>query len=93
MWVEQIGKLLRGTRRQWRLYDGTGMMECFITSCEGSSAEILFEYRGEEYHRFVHATRDDAHREAQEKRTQLTQLGWRDHPADEGDGCAASCEG
>lgn len=93
MWLEHVADLFRRTHRQWRLYDGTYRMECFITDCEGMSAEIRFDYRGEEYHRFVHATRLDAEREAQEKREQLTLLGWSERPADDqADPYATPCE-
>ena len=80
MWLAQIASLFRRSHRQWRLYHGGDVMECFIADGDAMSAEIRFVYRGEEYHRFVHTTRGDAEREANEKRNELTRVGWSEQP-------------
>ena len=75
-WLECVLNIFRGRRRQWRLFRGETLMGCFITNLHPAGARIRFDYGGEVYYRFVHATREDAGREAQDKRHQLLHLGW-----------------
>jgi hypothetical protein len=65
-----------GRRRQWRLFHGETVMECFIANLRPAGAEIRFVYRGELCRRFVHASRENAERESRSKRRQLLHVGW-----------------
>ena len=75
-WLERVLQILSRRERQWRLFRGDTVMECFITSLHPAGARIRFDYGGEVYYQFVHATREDAEREAMDKRQQLLHLGW-----------------
>jgi len=76
IWVRRVLRFSDRRRRRWRLFRGETAMECFITDLNPTGAKIRFDYGGELYHEFMHVTREDAEREAQDKRHQLTCMGW-----------------
>ena len=82
MSIDDLLAIFRRSRRRWRLFHSDDTMECRITELP-TGVEIRFEYCGELYHSFVHATRADAEREADEKRRELIQAGWSEHAAGE----------
>jgi len=78
MGVDRIWRAWRGRRTAWRLFHDGSAMECQIWDAGTQGVEIRYLYCGELYHSFRHHTRAAAEEEAQRKRRELVERGWRE---------------